>query len=78
MEEKGLPSKVADKIGEYVMLHKKGAEAKSLLEKLNSSSSELSKVAIAQEGLQDMSLMLKYCEVMGVLDNVSGMEDIMD
>ena len=71
VEEKGLPDQVADKIGEYVKRSKKGSESSKLLEMLSDSSLELSKVAIAREGLQDMKLLLQYCEVMGVLDKVS-------
>ena len=70
VEEKGLPNQVADKIGEYVMKHKRGAESRKLLETLSDSSSELSQVAIAREGLQDMKQLLEYCEVVGVLDRV--------
>ena len=38
VEEKGLPGDVADKLGEYVLQHKRGAAAMELLKKLSDSS----------------------------------------
>ena len=70
VEEKGLPGDVADKIGEYVLQHKRGPPAMELLKKLSDSSSDLMKVSIAREGLREMEQLLQYCEVMEVIDKV--------
>ena len=67
---KGLPGDVADKLGEYVLQHKRGAAAMELLKKLSDSSSDLMKVSIAREGLHEMEQLLQYCEVMEVIDKV--------
>ncbi len=65
VEEKGLTEEVADKIGEYVKLH----GGKELVERLQADP-RLSAVKDAQLGLEDMRLLLNYCELFGVLDNV--------
>ena len=65
VEEKGLPSDVADRIGEYVQLSGKS----DLLDKLISDA-KLMAVKDAVVGLEEMKLLLKYCELFGVLDKV--------
>jgi histidyl-tRNA synthetase len=65
-EEKGLDPKVADLIGEYVQL--KGGE--ELLERLYSDD-KLSKSARAMEGLDDMTLLFKYMNVLNVTKHTS-------
>ncbi|CAI8050354.1 Histidine--tRNA ligase [Geodia barretti] len=66
VEGKGLEEAVADKIGEYVKL----SGHFELLEKLMSDMG-LTAVASARAGLEDMKLLLHYCELFGVLDKVS-------
>ena len=66
VEEKGLQEEVANVIGEYVKLHG-GFE---LVEKL-ASDARLVAVENAVAGLQDMRLLLQYCDNFGVLDKVS-------
>ena len=66
VEEKGLQEEVADVIGEYVKLN----GGFDLLEKLTSDA-RLVAVESAVAGLQDMRLLLQYCEHFGVLDKVS-------
>ncbi|KJE94583.1 histidyl-tRNA synthetase-PB [Capsaspora owczarzaki ATCC 30864] len=64
--EKGLDPKVADKIGEFVLL--KGGQdlIKKLLEE-----SELSKNEMAKEGLKLLTTLFEYLEIYNVLDRVS-------
>lgn len=65
-EEKKLAPEVADKIGEYVRLPGGGLElVNDLLEK------DLGKSKLAKEGLEDMALFLKYCDILGCGDKVS-------
>ncbi len=66
VEEKGLTEEVADRIGEYVRLH----GGKELVESLEADP-RLSAVKDMQLGLADMRLLLRYCQLFGVLDNVS-------
>ena len=66
MEEKGIPADVADQIGKYVKQHGK----LDLVEQL-SADPQLSAVKDAQDGLEEMKLMLQYCDLFGILDKVS-------
>jgi len=66
VDEKGLDPESADLIGEYVRL----SGQTELVEALQKDE-KLSKNKRAMEGLEDMKLLLKYCELMGVLDKVS-------
>lgn len=64
--EKGLDETAADKIGEYVQF-KGGLElVDQLLE-----DEKLKNVKSAVEGLEGMKLLLKYCNILGVGDQVS-------
>ncbi len=63
--EKGLAGDVADKIGGYVKLQ----GSMDLVEKL-STDRALMDVKDAQAGLQEMKVLLRYCQLYGVLDNV--------
>ena len=65
VEEKGLEETVADTIGEYVKLNGRF----ELLERLTSDQRLLA-VASAVAGLEDMKLLLQYCDLFGVLDKV--------
>lgn len=65
VEEKGLEVKVADCIGEYVKLN----GSFELVEKLTSDP-RLMAVKAAVSGLEDMKLLLQYCDLFGVLDKV--------
>ena len=70
VEEKELSVEVADKIGQYVKKSGKGQAAAKELIKTLSDNAELINVALAREGLQEMELLVQYCEVMGVVDKV--------
>lgn len=65
VKEKGLPEKVADRIGGYVQQH----GGRDLLKRLQEDA-ELMSVAAAREGLDAMTLLFDYCEHFGVLDKV--------
>lgn len=65
VEEKGLDSSKADKIGEYVKL--KGGE--ELLEQLMKDETLL-KNKVAKEGMQDMKLLFQYLKAYGILERV--------
>ena len=65
VEEKGLAADVADRIGHYVKLHGKT----ELLDQLTSDPT-LTAVKEAKVGLEEMGLLLRYCELYGVLDKV--------
>lgn len=65
IDEKGLEEKVANKIGEYVRL----SGGQELVEKLLKDE-KLKKVASAVEGLEGMKLLLKYCSIFGLTDDV--------
>ena len=67
VEEKGLPEKVADRIGGYVKQH----GARDLLKRLQEDAA-LMGVTAAKEGLDAMALLFDYCEHFGVLDKVQG------
>jgi len=66
IEEKGLDSEVADRIGEYVK-HKGGRELLEYLFK----DTQLSENAIAKQGLTDMVLLFDYLETFRVANKVS-------
>ena len=65
VKEKGLAESAADQIGHYVK--KKGG--KELVDEL-SADAKLMAVENAKRGLEDMKLLLHYCEFFGVLDKV--------
>lgn len=65
VEEKGLAVEVADRIGHYVKLHG-GME---LLDQL-ASEQNLVDVKEAKVGLDEMRILLRFCELFGVLDKV--------
>ncbi|PVD34974.1 hypothetical protein C0Q70_06255 [Pomacea canaliculata] len=65
VDEKGLDPASADKIGEYVRFQG-GVEVVEMLMK----DEALQKQPSAVEALKDMHLLLKYCELYGVLDKV--------
>ena len=67
VKEKGLDEGVADRIGHYVKKH----GAKELVEEL-SADTKLMSVENAKQGLEDMKLLLHYCELFGVLGKVLG------
>jgi histidyl-tRNA synthetase len=66
MSEKGLDEATANKIGEYVRLN----GSVELTEKLLSDP-KLKNVKSAVQGLEDIKLLLKYCNLFGVLHLVS-------
>ncbi|XP_064637433.1 histidine--tRNA ligase, cytoplasmic-like isoform X2 [Lineus longissimus] len=66
VDEKGLDPDVADKIGSYVQLNG-GTE---LIERLQKDEC-LSANKAAVEGLEQMKLLLRYCDLYGVMDRVS-------
>ncbi|XP_052900105.1 histidine--tRNA ligase isoform X2 [Anopheles moucheti] len=66
VEEKGLTEETVDRIGEYVTLHG-GAE---LIDRL-AVDEKLKKIPTAMEGLEDMRLLLQYCDIFQVADRVS-------
>ena len=63
---KGLEPSVADAIGKYVT-HHGGME---ILEKLEADE-KLGNSKIGKSGIADMKLLLRYCELFGILDKVS-------
>ena len=65
IEEKGLDPVAADKIGNYVQM-RGGPE---LIEQLLQDSL-LPKSKAAVQGLEAMKLLLKYCDIFGILDKV--------
>ena len=65
VEEKGLAGEVADRIGHYVKLHG-GIE---MLEQL-AQDPALVAVKDAKVGLDEMRVLLRFCELFGVLDKV--------
>ncbi len=66
VDEKGILPEVADQIGQYVTLHG-GSE---LVEKLKADP-KLAGIQEAQDGIEEMGLMLRYCELFGVIDKAS-------
>ena len=65
VEEKGLDTAVADSIGEYVKL----SGSKELVERL-SADARLTAVKDSVVGLEQMKLLLDYCQLFGSLDMV--------
>lgn len=65
IDEKGLDPHVADAIGEYVQ-HRGGME---LLHKMEADE-RLGENKSGKTGIEDMKLLLRYCELLGVLDKV--------
>jgi len=65
VSEKGLDEAAADRIGEYVRMAGGLALIDQLLE------SDLGKSKIAKQGLEDMRLLLRYCELYNCSENVS-------
>ncbi len=66
VDEKGLAPEAADKIKSYVKL----AGGKELVDKLQADPT-LMGVKDTVTGLDEMKMLLNYCELFGVLDNVS-------
>merc|ERR1711971_662925 len=65
VEEKGLEAAAADRIGEWVQM----AGGEELVEKLLGS--KLAESGKAKAGLEDMALLLRYCNLYGCSDSVS-------
>lgn len=65
IDEKGLDGAIADRIGEYVR-QSGGVE---LVEKL-AADEKLNKIKSALEGMEDMRLLLQYCEIFGLKDKI--------
>lgn len=63
--EKGLSGDVADKVGQYIQQFGHA----ELIEKLMQDEL-LSKYPSALKGLQDLSLLLKYCNLVGIQNDV--------
>jgi len=66
VDEKGLSPEAADMIGEYVRL----SGGQDLITELKKDE-KLSQNKVAMEGLEEMSLLLHYCELYGISDHVS-------
>lgn len=66
IDEKGLNEETADKIGEYVRMNG-GAE---LVDKLLEDT-KLTKVSAALKGLESMKLLLHYCSILNLKDDIS-------
>lgn len=65
INEKGLEAAVADRIGEYVRMSG-GVE---LVDKL-AQDENLSKIKSALEGIEDMRLLLQYCDIFGLKNKI--------
>uniref|UniRef100_A0AAG5DH22 histidine--tRNA ligase n=1 Tax=Anopheles atroparvus TaxID=41427 RepID=A0AAG5DH22_ANOAO len=66
IDEKGLDEATVDRIGEYVRLN--GGVA--LVDRL-AQDEQLGRIKSAMEGLEDMRLLLQYCQILQVADRVS-------
>ena len=66
IDEKGLDPNVADAIGRYVK-HHGGIEVVQKME----ADEKLGKNKSGKAGIEDMKLLLRYCELFGVLDKVA-------
>lgn len=66
IEEKGLSEETVDRIGKYVTLHGGPELVDQLMQ-----DAQLQCIPSAMDGLQDMRLLLKYCEILKVVDCVS-------
>lgn len=74
-EEKGLESSKADMIGRYVCLkggvsNRFDTSSLELISKLKADTLLYSN-AMAKEGIDEMELLLKYCDTMGISDQVT-------
>lgn len=65
IEEKSLDENIADKIGEYIQLF----GHTELIEKLQKDDF-LNKIPSTLKGLADLKLLLNYCNLLGIQDNV--------
>lgn len=65
INEKGLSPECADLIGQYVCLH----GHRELIDAL-AKDERLSQSKVALSGLEDLKLLFKYCDLMGILDKV--------
>lgn len=65
VDEKGLECSVADQIGEYVRLNGSAELVEKLLE-----DPKLKAIPSAVKGLQGMKLLLNYCNIMGIQNEV--------
>ena len=65
IDEKGLDPSVADAIGEYVQHH----GGREVLQKMEADE-KLGSNKSGKAGIEDMKLLLRYCELFGVLDKV--------
>ncbi|XP_078601090.1 histidine--tRNA ligase, cytoplasmic-like isoform X2 [Branchiostoma floridae x Branchiostoma japonicum] len=66
VDEKGLAPEVADRIGEYVRLNGQLELVDQLMQ-----DEQMMKNKMARQGLEEMKLLLTYCQLFGVLDKVS-------
>ncbi|XP_078682504.1 histidine--tRNA ligase, cytoplasmic-like isoform X2 [Branchiostoma floridae x Branchiostoma belcheri] len=66
VDEKGLAPEVADRIGEYVRLNGQLELVDQLMQ-----DDQMMKNKMARQGLEEMKLLLTYCQLFGVLDKVS-------
>lgn len=66
IEEKGLDELVADKIGEYVQLNGNVELVDQLLQ-----NDHLTKSSSAVEGLKATKLLLSYCNILGLQNQIS-------
>ncbi|XP_055624233.1 histidine--tRNA ligase, cytoplasmic isoform X2 [Toxorhynchites rutilus septentrionalis] len=65
IDEKGLDGEIADRIGEYVRL----SGAMDLVDKL-AADEKLKTIKTALEGIEDMRLLLQYCDIFGLKDKI--------
>lgn len=65
VEEKGLDELVADKIGEYVQLSGNIELVDKLLQ-----NEQLNKVPSAVQGLESTKLLLNYCNILGLQNEI--------
>ncbi|XP_065089375.1 histidine--tRNA ligase, cytoplasmic-like isoform X1 [Ochlerotatus camptorhynchus] len=65
IDEKGLDGEIADRIGEYVRMNG-GAELVDTL----AEDEKLKNIKTAMEGIEDMRLLLQYCDVFGLKDKI--------
>ncbi|XP_019646837.1 PREDICTED: histidine--tRNA ligase, cytoplasmic-like [Branchiostoma belcheri] len=66
VDEKGLAQEVADRIGEYVRLNGQLELVDQLMQ-----DDQMMKNKMARQGLEEMKLLLTYCQLFGVLHKVS-------
>ncbi|KAL7714991.1 histidine--tRNA ligase [Entamoeba marina] len=63
VDVKGLDIEIAKKVGEFVQMHDK---PKEMLEKLTAMDVD----SLAKDAMNDMRLLIRYCEALGCLDSV--------